>query len=382
MSVSPFEPGEGDATMTIVIAAGGTGGHVYPALALAEEFRRQDPDAAVTFVGTGKRLESMILGMSACPVETLDVQGVVGRGGRAVAALAQLPRAIGQAMQLLRRGRADVVIGTGGYVSPPVIVAAWLLGIARVLVEPNAMPGLANRLLAPLAHRIFLAFDGAQAYFPRGKTCVVGTPLRQAFLEEPPSLPERVKTLFVCGGSQGSRAINDAMVAAVRRSRAIRDTIDVIHQTGVEDYERVQQAYREVGGSVQVVPFVSAMPAVLRQADAVVARAGAGTLAELAAWGKPALLIPFPHATHDHQEKNAREVEAAGAAIVIPQSELTGQRLAQEIEALMNDSVRLQRMAACSLARRRTDATQRVVTACRQLVGQRVRGSAALSSRK
>lgn len=357
--------------MSVVIAAGGTGGHLYPALALAEEFRRQDPETAVTFVGTGKRLETMILGNSSFVVESLDVQGVLGRGGRAVAALARLPRAIGQAIRMLRRARAELVIGTGGYVSPPVVVAAWLLGIARVLVEPNAMPGLANRLLSPLVHRIFLAFEGAQTYFPRAKIRVVGTPLRRAFLEEPPALPERVKTLFVCGGSQGARAINEAMIAVMRGSRIIRETVDVIHQTGEEDYIRVQQAYHDLDVSVRVVPFVSDMPTVLREADVVVARSGAGTLAELAAYGRPAILIPFPHAAHGHQEKNAREVEAAGAAIVVPQAELTGQRLAKVLETLMRDPARLQRMAACSLARRRSDATQRVVRECRQLLGKR-----------
>lgn len=354
--------------MTIVIAAGGTGGHLYPALAIAEEFHRRDPAAAITFVGTGRAVERIILEHSPFPVERLDVEGIVGRGWRAISAGLRIPRALLRAAVFLRRTRTDLVIGMGGYVSPPVVLAAWLLGIRRAIVEPNAMPGLANRILGPVAQRIFLAFDSAQSYFPRSKTHVVGTPLRKVFVEDTPILPEHLHSLLVCGGSQGARAINDAMVEAVAVSPQLRQSLAIVHQTGIEDHARIQEAYAALGVSVEARPFISDMPSVLRTVDLVVARAGAATLAELAAWGKPAILVPFPQATHQHQERNAREAESAGAAIVIAQSELTGRRLAREIEGLMHDPGRIRRMAACSLARRRTDATEVVVQECQRLV--------------
>ena len=355
--------------MNVVIAAGGTGGHVYPALALAEEFCRQAPNTSVTFVGTGRAIERTMLSETKWKVEALRVQGVVGRGVRSsLTALLLLPGAIRQSIAFLRASRADLVIGTGGYTSPPVVLAAFWLGVTRALVEPNAVPGLANRALGPLVHRIFVSFELAVRYFRRNKVMVAGTPLRKAFLASPPSIGSgQIKTVLVCGGSQGAKALNSVVVEAVQSSSLIRG-VHLIHQTGERDFERVVEAYRDQGVKVDVTAFVQDVAQALRQADLVIARCGAATLAEIAACGKPSILIPFPHATHDHQEVNARIVEQAGAGVVLLQPGLTGARLAQELEALLHHPDRVRSMAERSLRLRRTDAAETMVNECRRLV--------------
>ncbi|NKB81920.1 MAG: undecaprenyldiphospho-muramoylpentapeptide beta-N-acetylglucosaminyltransferase [Nitrospirales bacterium] len=356
--------------MNVVIAAGGTGGHVYPAVALAEEFCRRDPMTVMTLVRTGKELEDTMLRETAFRLETLSVQGVVGRGRWAsLCALLLVPRAIIQAMHLLRSLCADLVIGTGGYISPPVVIAAWLLGIHRVLLEPNAVPGVANRMLGPFAHRTFLSFNAAEPYFNRSKTRVVGTPLRKEFVTGPPEPASGdIRTILIIGGSQGARAINTAVIDALAVSRTLCDHVMLIHQTGDEDYERVHAAYAAAGVQATVSRFLVDMSEVLHSADLVISRCGALTLAELAACGKPAILIPFPFAAHRHQEKNARVVEAAGAAIVLTQDELSGPRLVQEIEILMTHPDHVKQMAAQSAALRRTNSAEAMVQECCRLV--------------
>jgi len=359
--------------MNVVIAAGGTGGHFYPAMALAEEFRRRDAHTSVTVIGTGRALEHMMVAETDIKIEPLQVRGVVGRGLLAsLGALLLVPGAIWKAMQLLRSTRADLVIGTGGYTSPPVVIAAWLLGIKRVLLEPNAIPGLANRVLGPLAHRVFVSFEKATSYFNPAKVTVVGAPIRKAFVDPPQVVHSgEVKTLLVCGGSQGATAINTAMIEAVKESDRIRRELKLIHQTGTADLERVQQAYAEMDVRVEVVPFVKDMANVLRAADLVISRCGALTLAEIAACGKPTVLIPLPSATHQHQEHNARVIEQAGAGVVLMQSELTGSRLAQVIESLANNQQQVRSMAERSLGLRKTDAAEVMVLECEELVASR-----------
>ena len=275
-------------------------------------------------------------------------------------------------MRLLQTSRADLVIGTGGYFSPPVVFAAWLLRIGRVILEPNAIPGLANRMLGPLANRVFLAFESTRTYFNSSKVRIVGTPVRKEFFHSTSVFPSgKVKTLLVFGGSQGARAINTAMVEAIRLSRMMRDDLHIIHQTGSDDHERIQAAYAEAGVQAEVVPFVYEMPEVLRAVDLVVARSGAGTLAELAVCGKPSILIPFPYATHGHQEMNARAAQAEGAAHVILESELSGACLAREIESLMANPEKVKAMAEKSFARRISDSTERMVRECQLLLAER-----------
>jgi UDP-N-acetylglucosamine--N-acetylmuramyl-(pentapeptide) pyrophosphoryl-undecaprenol N-acetylglucosamine transferase len=360
--------------MRVVIAAGGTGGHVYPAIAYAKEFQQHDPGGNILFVGPGKSLEGEILGKEGFGFEPIQVEGFVGRGVfRMIRSVVLLPMSLWRALRILRGHHTDLVIGTGGYFSPPVVVAAWLLKIPRVLLEPNAMPGLANRVLGPLADRIFLAFDSAIPFFSFSKVKVIGTPIRKAFvLESPPAPPQKVSHLLIFGGSQGARAINSAMLKAVENSAGLREHVTITHQTGADDYERVKAGYEQLGVLADVRPFLLDMPQELAKADLIVCRAGASTLAELSAYGKVGILIPFPHATHNHQEMNARAMEAAGAARVLLQSALTGQRLAEEIETCMSDIPHLQEMAGRSWALRKVHATEQMVRECLSLVGHRV----------
>ena len=359
--------------MRVVIAAGGTGGHFYPAIALAEEFRRRDGRASVTLIGTGRALEQMMMVEADLKIESLQVRGVVGRGlSASLQALLLVPGAIWKAMKLLRAARADLVIGTGGYTSPPVVIAAWLLGIKRVLLEPNAIPGVANRALGPFAHRVFVSFEKATSYFNPSKVRMVGAPIRKAFVDPPPAVHSgEVKTLLVCGGSQGASAINTSMIEAMKNSNCIRTELKLIHQTGTADFERVERAYAEMNVQAEVVPFVKDMPNALRAADLVISRCGALTLAEIAACGKPAVLIPYPSATHQHQEHNARVIEQAGAGVMLLESELTGTRLAQVIELLANNREQVRSMSERSLSLRKTDSAEVTVRECENLVGGR-----------
>jgi UDP-N-acetylglucosamine--N-acetylmuramyl-(pentapeptide) pyrophosphoryl-undecaprenol N-acetylglucosamine transferase len=384
--------------MNIVIAAGGTGGHLYPAVALAREFLRQAPASRVLFVGTSRGLETKVLAHEGLELARITALPVMGRGiWKAAGALLALPAGLLQSIGILRARRADLVIGIGGYTSPPVLLAAVLLRTRRVILEPNAYPGMANKVLAPWVDRVFLSYRAAASYFRPEKVRVTGTPIRRAFLEGAgtryeargegeakerhedigseaprPSPLAPCRTLLIFGGSQGSHAINRAVVEALPHLHMLEAGWSVIHQTGEADHRMVGTAYRAAGLAeerAEVVPFLFDMPRALRSADLVVSRAGAVTLAELTAGGKPALLIPLPNAIHDHQMHNARVLEQAGAACVMRQQDLNGPALAQMIDSLATDAGRLRAMSERSRALARTDAAEAIVRECRILVG-------------
>jgi UDP-N-acetylglucosamine--N-acetylmuramyl-(pentapeptide) pyrophosphoryl-undecaprenol N-acetylglucosamine transferase len=363
---------------TIVFAAGGTGGHLYPAVALAREFLRQDPTARMLFVGTERGIESKVLAHENLELAMISAQPVMGRGAlRAAGALLSLPRGLWQSLALLRRRRASLVLGVGGYTSPPVLLAARLLGVPRAILEPNAYPGMANKMLGPVADLVFVTFRDTARYFPAAKVRVTGMPVRRGF--EEPSEEDTAdtvarRTLLVFGGSQGARAINDAMIAAMPQWAALRRELVIVHQTGEADHARVKAAYEREGVQAEVVPFLFEMPKTLRSADLVVARAGAMTLAELTVCGKPAILIPLPHAIHQHQAHNARALADAGGAVVLPQQELTGERLAREVSTLLRDPERLRVMGERSRAMGRPDAAQAIVGESLALVERKARG--------
>jgi len=365
--------------MRIVIAAGGTGGHLYPAVALAQEFLRQAPNTSLLFVGTSRGIERKVLSHEGFELETIEAQPVMGGGlSKALAGLRALPAAIRQAVTLLRRRQAELVIGIGGYTSPPVVMAAWGLRIPRVILEPNAFPGAANRVVGPLANLVFLAFDSTAEYFRRTKVRVVGTPIRRSFFEDQGTRREargereerapKCKTLLIFGGSQGARAINQVVVEALPHLGTFEPPLAIIHQTGEADHAGIKQAYQAAGVQAEVVPFLFDMPAVLRSADLVVSRAGAVSVAELTACGKPAILIPLPHAIYAHQLRNAEVLEAAGAAVLLPQDKLTGAALAETVGRALRDEHKLRDMGARSRSLGRLDAAERIVQECRALV--------------
>lgn len=358
------------------MAAGGTGGHVYPALTLAREFLRQDPGATVLFIGTQRGLEAKVLPREGFELATITASGVMGRGRLgAIGGLLQLPIGILQSVKLLRARQADLVLGTGGYVSPPVVTAAYLVGTPRVILEPNAVPGKANAMMAPLAQRIFLGFESATGSFAPGKTTVTGIPVRREFLAaSPPAASGDRNTLLIFGGSQGAHAINMAMIRALPSLAGLRDRLTVTHQTGEADAPAVAAAYRAAGIAATVAPYLYDLPEALRRADLVICRAGAVTLAELTAAGKPAILIPLPHAIYGHQGANAKVLEQAGAAVVLEQQDVTGERLAETVAALLRDADRLRAMGARSRALGRPQAAEEIVRDCMDLVQSRARG--------
>ncbi|MCP9441298.1 MAG: undecaprenyldiphospho-muramoylpentapeptide beta-N-acetylglucosaminyltransferase [Nitrospira sp.] len=361
--------------MTVVIAAGGTGGHLYPAVALAREFLRRDSTNKILFVGTKRGIESKVLAHEGFELALITAKPVMGKGPFGVLeGLLSLPIGVWQARAILRQRGADLVIGVGGYTSPAVLTAALLLGTPRVIVEPNAYPGMANKVVAPFAQRIFVAFESAAQEFDREKVRVTGTPIRQEFVSQAdqsgaPALHSPPR-LLIFGGSQGARAINNAVLEGMPSLIKQVPNVAITHQTGEMEYQRVREGYERLGVHAEVVPFLYDMPKVLRNADLVVARAGAMTIAELTACGKPAILIPLPTAIYDHQMKNARAMEAAGGAIVISQAELTGGRLSDSIVDILSDPGRLRAMGARSRAMRRIDAGEKIVRECYVLVGE------------
>lgn len=362
--------------MNVCIAAGGTGGHLYPGIALAQEMMRQDETSHVQFVGTPRGLEARVLPEVGFELCCIAARGVMGRNPvRALAALAYLPYAIGQCMSLLRRKRAELVIGIGGYTSPPLLVAAFFLGIPRVIVEPNVIPGMANRVLSRIADMVLLAFEESKRFFVGTPTRVVGVPLRREFQRCTDSETNGKRhgaqqSILVFGGSQGSRAINRLVVRAIALLNAPRPGLRIVHQTGEADCVFIRHSYAERRLDATVVASLNNMSKAYAEADVVISRAGAGTIAELTACGKPAILIPFPSAAAQHQLRNAEIMARAGAAVVVEESGLSDRLLADTIRTLFDDPTRLATMAQRSLALAKHDATEQSVAYCRECIGQ------------
>lgn len=360
--------------MTIFIAAGGTGGHLYPAIALARAFLDRNPTTRIVFVGTSRGLESKVLAHEGFELALISAKPIMGKGPLDVlSGLWAMPVSLWESRKLLHRRRPDLVIGVGGYTSPMMVLAAALAGVPRVIVEPNAHPGLANKAVGPFVHRVFLAFSSAAAAFRSSKVRVVGTPIRREFLTQcvpssrTPSGDRRHVLIF--GGSQGAKAINSAAIEGLPTLLKQRPEITVTHQTGELDHRRVTEAYQRAGVSVNAVPFLYDMPTVINAADLVVARSGAMTVAELTACGKPAILIPLPTAIYDHQTKNAKVMQDAGAAVVIPQPQLNAQTLAGELASILGNPETMRAMSAASLSLRRMDAAEAIVRECYALIG-------------
>ncbi|MAE94357.1 MAG: undecaprenyldiphospho-muramoylpentapeptide beta-N-acetylglucosaminyltransferase [Planctomycetota bacterium] len=368
-----MNPREGDVNLRWVISGGGTGGHVTPALALGEVLREDGDD--VLFVGTRRGIENRLVPEAGFSLEALDSRPLVARSlFERVAGIVALLWSTWQARRLLARFDADRVIAVGGYASAPAALAAAWRGTPMALVNTDVLPGAANRLLARFARRIFVGFPRATESFGRAadRVEVSGVPLRRAlccaFARPPdPREPGPGRRLFVFGGSQGARQINDAMIAALPSLAKAEPPIDVVHQTGEADRERVNQAYREAGVAAEVVAFESDMPARYRAADLVVCRAGAISIAELALAGRPAVLIPLAHVGGGEQFANARVLEEIGAARSLDSRDLDAQALADTLRALLADDEALAQMGAAAASLARPDAARRIVERCRQL---------------
>ena len=344
--------------LRVVVAGGGTGGHLYPGIAVARELVRREPEAQISFAGTKRGIESRVIPREGFPLDVLRSVGIRGASPVAYAkGVALIPLSLADAWRILSRRTPDVVVGVGGYSSGPVVVAAVLRRIPTLLLEQNAVPGLTNRSLARLVDAAAVTFEETVTYFGR-RGFVTGNPVRAEFLESSDdaagtSAHRGATRVLIFGGSQGAHAINMAMVEAAPKLAARHGGLAITHQTGERDLEHVRDSYRRSGLQARVEPFLFTMDREIKIADFVVSRAGATTLAELTAAGKPAVLIPLPTAADDHQRKNAEVLARAGAAEVLEQRMLTGDRLAERILALASDVGRRQAMgrAARTLAK-------------------------------
>lgn len=358
----------------MVIAGGGTGGHLFPGVAIAEEFLRRDPEHRVLFIGTERGLEMKMLGKMGLPLRTLNVEGLKGRGPwKVLASLCKIPGSLLVSFRILRAFRPAVVVGVGGYASGPAVLAARLMGLKTAIAEQNALPGLTNRILGRVVDRIFVTFPASLQWFPRGRTRVTGNPIRAAFLADRAKPGERDPrfTLLIFGGSQGAHAINHRVMEALDTLAPLKDGIRFIHQTGERDREEVAEAYRRKGFSAEVFPFILDMADAYRKADLLLCRAGATSIAEITAGGKAAILIPFPFAVNDHQTRNAELLAREGAAEMIPERGLNGRTLAAVIERLYRHPEEIQKMEKASAAFGNTRAAADIVDDCMELVGRR-----------
>lgn len=348
---------------TLMIAGGGTGGHIYPAIAIAREFLARDASRKVVFVGTERGLEKTIVPKAGFPLEFIDVGGLKGKGGMdLIRNVFKLPLGFIQAWKLVGKHRPNATLGVGGYSSGPVLVAARLRGVPTLIHEANAFPGLANRVLGRFVTAVAVAFEEALTRLERPDGVVTGNPIRKEFFETAEKTPAAKRRLLLFGGSQGSHILNETMAGALLFLARLRDKLEIVHQTGAKDLELIQDAYRHSAfGDARVVPYLDPMVDEIAAADLVVSRAGAMTIGELSAAGRAAILIPFAAATNNHQELNARVVERAGGAIVITEAELSPERLAGAITEIVNDPARAARMGERTKTLATPDASKTIV---------------------
>jgi UDP-N-acetylglucosamine--N-acetylmuramyl-(pentapeptide) pyrophosphoryl-undecaprenol N-acetylglucosamine transferase len=358
----------------LVVAGGGTGGHLYPGIAVARELVRRQPDARVTFAGTTRGIEARVVPAEGFELDVIRSAGLKGKSiGARLRGASLVPLGLLDAWRLLSRRRPDVVLGVGGYSSGPVVLAAALRRVPTMVLEQNAVPGLTNRVLARVVRAAAVTYEETLAFF-HGRGFVAGNPVRSEFFAADDAAigsasPRGARRVLVLGGSQGAHAINVAMVAAAPKLARERVGLELVHQTGPRDLAMVRDAYGRAGVAVRAEAFFDPMAPEMSAADLVVCRAGATTLAELAAAARPALLIPFPGATDDHQRRNARVLADAGAAVMVEEHELSGDRLPDTIAALLADDARRRQMSAAMRTFARPDAAARIVDRLLELRG-------------
>ena len=355
--------------MRIVIAAGGTGGHIFPGIAIAREIERRDATAEILFVGTARGLESKIVPREGFELELIKVSALKGVSMlQRAKSLLELPASFAAARRILKRFKPDVVMGVGGYSSGPTLLMAALMHIPTMVVEPNAMPGFTNRVLARFVDAAALTFQESLRFF-RGRGRITGNPVRGDFgqLERKDRAEEL--SLLIFGGSQGAHAINNAMAGALPLLADHKARLRITHQTGESDFDMVRRSYLDAGfEAADVRPFIHDMSTQFRQADVLVCRSGATTVAEVAAAGKAAIFVPFPFATDDHQRKNAEAFANAGAGRMIVQQEMTPGRLSREIEWFIEHPAEITRMEEASRKLGRPDAAERCVELALSLI--------------
>lgn len=363
----------------VVIAGGGTGGHLFPGIAIAQEFAGRNARTRLLFIGSGRPLEKETLGRLGFDLRSIGIEGIKGRGlWNQVKAAFKIPTAILVSAGILFRFKPHIIVGVGGYSAGPVITAGWLMRKRRVLHEQNTIPGVTNRMLARFVDRCYVSFDQTRGIAHRSNARFYGNPVRKELLENTATAeyaaedmsargPAQTFTVAVVGGSQGAHAVNQAVEEALMHLLP-KERFYFIHQTGADDETTMRNAYNRIGMRADVRAFFKDMAGLYRQADLLVCRAGATTVAELTALGKAALFVPYPFAADNHQEKNAEAMVQHGAALMIRQKELSGAKLAGHIKSLADDPTKLVEMAEKAALLGRPKATEAIVDDCYRLM--------------
>ena len=358
--------------MKLIIAGGGTGGHLFPGIAVAEEFLARDRANEVLFVGTERGIEARVVPAAGYRLEIISAAGIRGKGGLSqIKGIAMMIYGYAQSRKVLKAFRPDMVLGVGGYASLPMLLAARGMQIPCFIHEQNAIPGQTNRLLARFANKVFITLEESARYFPAAATMLTGNPLRRQILDmietvSPSCAKNDVRCaddfrLFVFGGSQGSDAINTAMIESLPLLMKIRGKLTITHQTGENECAEITAVYRDAGVEARVTPFIDDMAAEYAEADLIICRSGATTIAEVTACGKACLFIPFPHAVDDHQRKNAEALLKKDACFMMLENELTGASLAGTIRTLLEDPALVRRTGKLAFSLARLDAAKLIV---------------------
>ena len=362
----------------LLITGGGTGGHLFPGIALAQAVEQTYAGSKVMFIGTERKVDKNGLANLGFITTTIRCRPIKGKSiSQILTALIQLPIGLFEAIKIIRQFKPDLVFGVGGYVTGPVIVAARLLGVTTCIHEQNTVPGLANKILGRIVNKVFVSLPGSEKYFPAHKTILSGNPVRSSLLNKAKEEKQRKSadqpTILILGGSQGARRLNSLVLEAAKRCLVnLTPMPEIIHQTGDMDEEQAKKVYAELGMHARVDAFISDMAEVYCRADLIVSRGGATTLAEIMIFGKPAILVPFPYAADNHQEKNGRILVDSGGGVMFRQSDLTGEKLGNEISRLLNDKKLLHEMADKSGKLAKPEATATIVNTCLDLLKSRM----------
>jgi UDP-N-acetylglucosamine--N-acetylmuramyl-(pentapeptide) pyrophosphoryl-undecaprenol N-acetylglucosamine transferase len=360
--------------LKILFAGGGTGGHLFSGIAVADLIRKEFPEASLLFVGTPRGLEKEIVPACGYPLKLIQITPLKGSGLKTwPKTLWDLPKAYAQAKSILRDFQPDIVLGIGGYASGPVVLAAHRRKIFTAIIEQNSYPGLTNRILGRFVDKIFIAFQKAREFFPPQKTFLTGNPVRN-FPPPPKEKPTEPFTVFVFGGSQGAHALNQALIQALPRLEPLKNKIYLIHQTGKNDFTWVKGGYEARGFHAEVFSFSTEVAPHYQRAHLALCRAGAGTVAELRLQGLPSILVPYPFATDNHQYFNAKEMVDQGAALLCPNEKLTGDFVAEKIIILMEDRQALKEMGERALAMAHPDAAREILDHCLETTVDNPRG--------
>ena len=349
--------------MRVILAGGGTGGHLFPGLAVAREFQKRDEATEILFVGTEQGIEARVLPREGFKLATLPIRGVRGRGLRgALDAFYGVPASFLRSLSIIRQFRPDFIIGLGGYASGPLLLAAKIKRIRCAIMEQNLRPGFTNKILSRLVDSVFTSYRESAASFPGARVRETGNPVRWRKL---PEVKKNEKfTVLIFGGSAGAHRINGAVLEALKSLMDVAAKLYVIHQTGQADFAQTKQAYDALPFAAEVLPFIDKMDEAYARADLVLCRAGATTVAELTAFGKAAILVPYPYAIYDHQRWNAQALQDRGAAEMILNQELNDETLAARLRGYLSDPTRLESMARAARALGRPQAAERIVDEC------------------